>query len=302
MDCLQISYSDIPPCWPSNGTRPAVIPCENEPEKDGCQSCMCTTETCGISTGDHGPGRWIASQRDFLARIFHRLAEERESKAREAALSRRYSEQLTLFDLASCGSKTAHESEQGEGTSLLPSSWRVDTPGATDDLPLLIPELRTSAKDGGALLPTLTVCGNWNRKGASPNSGDGLATALKRLPTLTASDLDGGRCVPEGTTITGMTPDGKKKQIGLPNALRMLPTVCATDYKSPYSAEGYNRQRQHRSKPLRDTLVHTTGHRLTPAFAEWWMGWPLRWTATRSAKESKPPETDKCQSRQRRRG
>jgi hypothetical protein len=28
-------------------------------------------------------------------------------------------------------------------------------------------------------LPTLTVCGNYNRKGASKTSGDGLATALK---------------------------------------------------------------------------------------------------------------------------
>jgi hypothetical protein len=30
-----------------------------------------------------------------------------------------------------------------------------------------------------ARLPTLTVCGNYNRKGASKTSGDGLATALK---------------------------------------------------------------------------------------------------------------------------
>jgi DNA (cytosine-5)-methyltransferase 1 len=28
------------------------------------------------------------------------------------------------------------------------------------------------------LLPTPTVCGNYNRKGASANSGDGLATAV----------------------------------------------------------------------------------------------------------------------------
>jgi hypothetical protein len=41
----------------------------------------------------------------------------------------------------------------------------------------------------GSLLPTLTVCGNYNRKGASPTSGDGLATALKMLPTLVARDF-----------------------------------------------------------------------------------------------------------------
>lgn len=41
----------------------------------------------------------------------------------------------------------------------------------------------------GLLLPTLTVCGNYNAKGASATSGDGLATVLKRmLPTLVARD------------------------------------------------------------------------------------------------------------------
>lgn len=41
----------------------------------------------------------------------------------------------------------------------------------------------------GTLLPTPTVCGNHNRKGASANSGDGLATAVKNLlNTPIASD------------------------------------------------------------------------------------------------------------------
>lgn len=40
-------------------------------------------------------------------------------------------------------------------------------------------------------LPTLTVHGNYNRKGVSPTSGDGLATALCRTPTLAASDWKG---------------------------------------------------------------------------------------------------------------
>ena len=36
------------------------------------------------------------------------------------------------------------------------------------------------------LWPTPTVCGNYNRKGASATSGDGLATAVKMWPTPTA--------------------------------------------------------------------------------------------------------------------
>lgn len=41
-------------------------------------------------------------------------------------------------------------------------------------------------------LPTLTVAGNYNRKGMSPNSGDGLVTALRETyPTLCRRDEKG---------------------------------------------------------------------------------------------------------------
>jgi hypothetical protein len=48
------------------------------------------------------------------------------------------------------------------------------------------PSLQTMATRG--LLPTLTVCGNYNKAGLSAKSGDGLATALAKLPTLAARD------------------------------------------------------------------------------------------------------------------
>ena len=35
----------------------------------------------------------------------------------------------------------------------------------------------------GPMWPTPTVCGNYNRKGASKTSGDGLATAVRQWPT-----------------------------------------------------------------------------------------------------------------------
>lgn len=42
-------------------------------------------------------------------------------------------------------------------------------------------------------LPTATKCGNHNRKGASKKSGDGLSTAVKRMPTACAKSKKGGR-------------------------------------------------------------------------------------------------------------
>jgi hypothetical protein len=45
--------------------------------------------------------------------------------------------------------------------------------------------LRTSETESGSW-PTPTVCGNYNRKGLSERSGDGLATAVMKWPTPTA--------------------------------------------------------------------------------------------------------------------
>ena len=41
--------------------------------------------------------------------------------------------------------------------------------------------------------PTPTVCGNYNRKGASATSGDGLATAVLKVATPTARDWRSGK-------------------------------------------------------------------------------------------------------------
>jgi hypothetical protein len=47
-----------------------------------------------------------------------------------------------------------------------------------------------------ALLPTPTICGNYNRKGASAASGDGLHTAVTKLATPTSRDWRSGKASP----------------------------------------------------------------------------------------------------------
>ena len=77
----------------------------------------------------------------------------------------------------------------------------IDGSGSSSLLPTLIGSdasrgiSRGAATEGSgnlreALLPTLTVHGNYNRAGVSAKSGDGLVTAL--LPTLTARDYRTG--------------------------------------------------------------------------------------------------------------
>ena len=52
-------------------------------------------------------------------------------------------------------------------------------------------EERNPPVSGGDLWPTPSVRGNYNRKGLSPHSGDGLATAVKLWPTPRAGKTDG---------------------------------------------------------------------------------------------------------------
>lgn len=242
--------------------------------------------------------QWIASQLDFLAEISAQQAVALAwAASQQARRIEDASRQSDLFGPPGSSSRTLPESEPWVATLSLRTLWRSDTAGETESLARLMLARPTSGTDG---------------------------SCSQHLATLTASELVGGRTVPEGTSLTGITPDGKKRQIGLQNQMRLLPTLtvtgnynrkglsptsgdglqtalkklptlptlCATDYKSPYSAEGYQRQAQKRSKPLRDTAAHTIGTRLTPDFCEWWMGWPI------GASASLPLETPGCHCKQ----
>ena len=258
MESLRILYSDTNQSLQSKSVNPVAGCSKPDNEKGGCQeTCTSTAETSGNSTGSHGLEKWIASQRDFLARIFRVQVTEQVSKESEADLSGKCFEQSTQSSPRLSSSKIRLASVPEGGKKLQQLWWREDIAGETESLPRLMSMLPISGTGGGSLLPTLTVSGNWNRKGASKTSGDGLATALRRLPTLLASN-----------------------------------------FRGPCGAEYYRISMQERSRPLRDTLPHTLGHRLTSAFAEWWMGWPINWTLfSEAAKETASQQRATVRSR-----
>lgn len=98
--------------------------------------------------------------------------------------------------------------------------------------------LRTAVR----LLPTPTITGNHNRKGASKKSGDGLVTVLRAmLPTPLASDAKMGDA-----------------------AKAARPRLSGPDGRRNFAAD------------LRD-VVAPGGH-LSPEFVEWMMGLPRGWT------------------------
>jgi len=98
--------------------------------------------------------------------------------------------------------------------------------------------LPTFGNESG-LWPTPTVCGNYNRPGASANSGMGLASAVKLWPTPCASASKGS------SPAALVRKDGKSRSND-----RIDHAVMASD-----------------------------GGQLNPEWVEWLMGWPIGHTA-----------------------
>ena len=111
------------------------------------------------------------------------------STSESSALSAHRSSLLrTLLALAAGGSLRLRRRWPRSGTGGLTFASELATLGFT-----------TNVTASSSLLPTLTVCGNYNVAGLSPNSGDGLVTVLRRrglLPTLTATDGASGAVSP----------------------------------------------------------------------------------------------------------
>jgi len=136
-----------------------------------------------------------------------------------------------------------------------------------------VPRIFGSGCSSLPTLPTLTVNGNNNRKGLTAKSGDGLATAVRRLPTLTASDAtagpeDRGRVDRRG--VKGGTLGN------LAHAVKRVPTLAARDYRHPNSPA--SQAKRNAGKNRGQQLPNQIGGPLNPTWCEWFMGFPAGWT------------------------
>ena len=180
------------------------------------------------------------------------------------------------YDPATSSWKTAHclWDEDLPWSSVILPTWGMTRSGFVYRHPTAE---RPISGIGAGLWPTPTVCGNYNRKGASATSGDGLATAVSQWPTPNARDYKGAPgagCVERGG-----------RQSSLPQAVktRTWPTATATAYKgwSPnhnradtddrldYSVERESFQPGQQTPPMR----------LNPEWVELLMGWPKGFTS-----------------------
>jgi len=130
-----------------------------------------------------------------------------------------------------------------------------------------------------ARLPTPTVKGDYNYKGCSKTSGDGLATVLKRqaLPTPRASDSEKGGRGDLLTVLRGY----ETKHAGT------LPTPQAKDWK-----DGSNPKPHGGHSPSLPVAIAIRGGpgRMNRRFREWMMGYEPGWTEI-GPHPSEPPAT-----------
>lgn len=303
--------------------------------------------TCAVLTADRGEAVLTWCLEDSLARTSAWPEKAQESKAPAAECGATWRASWAKFDPDSSTWRTAQPSLLGdsdESSVTWPRSG-MTAGGLCWELPMSAPPI--SATGSGLWLqtpiaamakntmrsaefakgrapspqefvkqwPTPTVCGNYNRKGASKTSGDGLATAVANAmwPTPTSSlGTNGGRVTPakarEGGTLiealsnrtawptpdahmgsggrtsksppTGKRANGTKQQITLNDAVKWA-TPTARDWRSGKASQATHDKN---SRPLSEQA----GGSLNPTWVEWLMGWPLGWT------DLKPLETARC--------
>lgn len=152
-----------------------------------------------------------------------------------------------------------------------------------------------------SLLPTLAACGNYNRAGASANSGDGLRTAS--LPTLTVTQY--------GSSAGGESPSPARLSIDAMARRGMLPTMTASAASRGKAMRGQNAQggpslhefllptmtrRDDKGPGPKHTragsdLPQALGGHLNPAWCLWFMGFPADWLDADDAHAFAPSAT-----------
>ncbi len=137
---------------------------------------------------------------------------------------------------------------------------------------------------GSFSLPTMEASETGYNRSLGPNAAvrPSLRTMARTGIWPTPSIPSGGRTLPEGTTRTGMTPNGKKRQVDLGQVVKRWPTPNSRDR----GKDGPGRQG---GSSLNAALV---GGQLNPQWVEWLMGFPLGWTdlgdsATPSSRKSR---------------
>lgn len=129
--------------------------------------------------------------------------------------------------------------------------------------------------------PTPTVTGNYNQKGASPTSGDGLATWVKqRLPTPTTIDSGSrfNRSDSPGAALRPPLGAMARHNLWPPEEQTWIRQRLPTPKASDGTRGNCPSERTRHSPSLVAAAAPATGGLLSPMWTEWFLGWPIGWT------------------------
>lgn len=201
-DSLQILFWVTLRWLRSSGTNTPAKSLESEPPRDGSPISPSGKEMYGSLIHPNTPASWTASMQAFHARTLALLVSKQVlAKGQDRVFIEKSCELLAQLDPATSSWKMSPQLSQKALTKLSKTwpAWGMTQGGCAYGHPMsghLIKET-----DGLHWL-TPTVCGNYNRKGASATSGDGLATAVNRWPTPTAHNAKEGAYPAEYTLNT----------------------------------------------------------------------------------------------------
>lgn len=254
-------FSDIPASVLSRLNLTGGKSCSNASEMESCQSSQSGT-MCEPSTVNPGEEKSMSSAEVSRVRTSAKVGSGLESTDQKADSGGRWHESFAKWHHQSCSWKIRQlwlfegldeslETWPKWGLMLGGECWELSMPFGLREYRLSI----TNVLEYSLRLPTPTVCGNYNRKGASETSGDGLATALRRLPTPTASD----------------------------NKVRLPPK----NFK--YTSTGVLRHLNPRGEESQCRLQQqiTDGGPMNPEWEEWFMGWPIGMTGLQPLETAK---------------
>ena len=132
---------------------------------------------------------------------------------------------------------------------------------------------------------TPTVCGNYNQKGMSKTSGDGLATQVKKWPTPIASRGGAWRSDGQVSMVAKnvatyeeyllLTQGTSKKK-----REKYWPTPQASDNRDRGNMSNPSIQRRIEigKQIMLSQSVDQTSGQLNPDWVEWLMNWPIKWS------------------------
>jgi len=215
-----------------------------------CCHCSRSGTTPEPSTAALGMDSWISSLRASRASHSPSPGADGEATTSETC-GPRPSESFARYDRASHSWRTSQGFLAAMGTSdTFSGTWPKQGSMRNGAVFPRLPLERPTEDDGSGFLPTP------NSSGWTSNIGGAGGRVGKVRPSLemmarknlwpTPSVPNGGRKPKGGMSPTGMTPDGKKRQVGLENAVKLLSEMV--------------------------------GGTLNPTWVEWLMGWPIGWT------------------------